>query len=371
MKALVVGGTGPTGPHVVRGLLERGYEVALFHRGVHEPPDLPEVRHIHGDPHFAETIQAALKGEEFDVVAGMYGRIALLAEAFDGRCGHFIAVGGVPAYKNVLEPERFRPYGPALPAREDGPLADADGEAPVFAARILAAERAVLSRAAEGRFRGTVVRYPAIHGPRNQNPHEWMVLRRLLDRRPHMILPDGGLGIMARCGARNAAEVLLGCVDHPEAADGQAFNAADDIQYSWRQWVDVVADAAGGTLEIVSLPLEIVGVVQASLIAFRDYAPQTLFDMTKARVLLGYTEATSAEDQIRETVAWLSENPPEVEREIAFNDSFDYDREDKLIAAYRRAIHEVKSVAGWAPPELHHPLPHPKAPGTGPDERGR
>ena len=56
MKALVVGGTGPTGPYIVNGLLERGYEVAIFHRGTHEIPEIPpEVEHIHGDPHFLET----------------------------------------------------------------------------------------------------------------------------------------------------------------------------------------------------------------------------------------------------------------------------------------------------------------------------
>ena len=38
MKALIVGGTGPTGPFIVNGLIERGYEVTIFHRGTHEIP---------------------------------------------------------------------------------------------------------------------------------------------------------------------------------------------------------------------------------------------------------------------------------------------------------------------------------------------
>ena len=36
MKALVIGGTGPTGPYIVEGLLRRGYEVTIYHRGTHE-----------------------------------------------------------------------------------------------------------------------------------------------------------------------------------------------------------------------------------------------------------------------------------------------------------------------------------------------
>jgi nucleoside-diphosphate-sugar epimerase len=35
MKALVIGGTGPTGPYVVEGLLQRDYEVTIMHGGFH------------------------------------------------------------------------------------------------------------------------------------------------------------------------------------------------------------------------------------------------------------------------------------------------------------------------------------------------
>ena len=41
MKALVVGGTGPTGPFIVNGLVERGYEVTIFTVG---PTKFPKYR---------------------------------------------------------------------------------------------------------------------------------------------------------------------------------------------------------------------------------------------------------------------------------------------------------------------------------------
>jgi hypothetical protein len=59
-KALVIGGTGPSGPDVVHGLLERGFDTTIFHAGAHEVPLPSEVRHVHGDPHFPETIAEAL-----------------------------------------------------------------------------------------------------------------------------------------------------------------------------------------------------------------------------------------------------------------------------------------------------------------------
>ena len=34
MRALVIGGTGPTGTPIVRGLVDRGYEVTIVHRGL-------------------------------------------------------------------------------------------------------------------------------------------------------------------------------------------------------------------------------------------------------------------------------------------------------------------------------------------------
>jgi len=72
MKALVIGGTGPTGPYLVEGLIKRGYDVTIFHRGTHEI-DLPEgVGHIHGDPHFLETIGEALGERQFEPIQSCF-----------------------------------------------------------------------------------------------------------------------------------------------------------------------------------------------------------------------------------------------------------------------------------------------------------
>jgi len=55
VKALVIGGTGPTGHFIVNGLLRRGYAVAMLHTGRHELAEIPpSVEHIHTDP-FSET----------------------------------------------------------------------------------------------------------------------------------------------------------------------------------------------------------------------------------------------------------------------------------------------------------------------------
>ena len=61
MKVLVIGGTGPTGPFVVNGFLERGYDVSILNRGSHHTDEIPaSVERILGDPHFGETLRSAL-----------------------------------------------------------------------------------------------------------------------------------------------------------------------------------------------------------------------------------------------------------------------------------------------------------------------
>ena len=50
-RALVVGGTGPTGISIVHGLVGRGYDVTILHRGTHEREETPAVvEHLHAGP---------------------------------------------------------------------------------------------------------------------------------------------------------------------------------------------------------------------------------------------------------------------------------------------------------------------------------
>lgn len=371
MKALVIGGTGPTGPHVLNGLMERGYEPVIFHRGVHEPDGLPDVRHIHGDPFFAETISDALGDERFDVVMCMYGRVKHVAASLRGRTDQIVAVGGIPAYQNCLQPELFRPSGMTIPAREEGPLADAQGDAPAFSALALEAERTLFEYAAEGAYQASVVRYPCIHGPRNTIPMEWSVIKRIQDGRPHMILANDGLGIFCRCAARNAAEVLLRCVDNAAVASGQAYNCADDDQYTWRQWVEIIAGIMGADIKIASLPYNLAEVNMLELVSMPGMAQHTILDMTKTRSDLGYTQVVKAIDAIAGTVKYMLDNPIILSEFPAYREQFGYKAEDRLIGAYEAAMRRVKQTAERSMPEGFHGLPHPKKPTAGRDERGR
>ncbi|HEX2171284.1 MAG TPA: epimerase [Dehalococcoidia bacterium] len=374
MKALLIGGTGPTGPYLAQGLVDRGYDLAIFHRGVHELEELPPAEHIHGDPHFRETIDAALAGRTFDVVVATYGRIRYLAEALAGRCERFISVGGTPSYRGFLQPGKLRPHGMRIPAREDEDLstepADETDPAGRFSYLIYSTERRVLDLHAAGAFSASHFRYPRIYGPRQLSPAEWSVVKRVQDGRCYMILPDGGLAIQARAAARNAAHLVLLAVDRPKESAGQAYNVADEDQFTLRQWVELCVDFLGGTLEVFSMPDRLAKPAHV-LSALQSETGHALLDLTKVREQLGYRDVVPARQALREAVEWLVEHPLTPESHPNFRDPFNYEAEDRLITAYQRAVEQVEREAPFEVPPTVHSYAHPKQPGVTTDHRGR
>ena len=367
MKALVIGGTGPTGPYIVGGLQERGYDVTIFHRGTHEIDEIPpEVIHIHGDPHFPETISAALDGHSFDVVIATYGRIRHIAEYMVGRCQRFISVGGFPVYKGFFDPDELHPVGMLVPVRESsGEATAADNP---FSFKIRETEQAVLATHSDAAH----FRYPYVYGPYQVSPREWSVVRRILDKRPFMIVADGGHSLVTRGHAANLAEAVLLALDQPENSAGQIYNCGDEIQYSIRQWIELIAATLGSDIEIQSLPYELAGHSDSLLVDGQGF--HRLMDLEKLRTDLGYKDVITVPDGVEQTVRWLVDNPPPpggyVEEHIG--DNFGYAAEDHLVDQYRAAMSGLVALAperesGYRP----HSYAHPKEAGLNSDHRSR
>jgi nucleoside-diphosphate-sugar epimerase len=304
MRALVVGGTGPTGPFIVEGLHRRGYEVTIFHRGSHEIPEIPpSVEHIHGDPHFPETIAAALGTATFDLVIATYGRIRHLADALVGRTGRFVSVGGFPVYKGFFDPYELSPAGMTVPVSEDGPVAgEADNR---FSYLIRQTEEAVLAAHPDAAH----FRYPYVYGPYQVSPREWSVVRRILDGRPFVIAADAGQNLVTRGYAANLAEALLLAVDKPERSAGQIYNCGDEEQYSVQQWVELIAYAMGAEIELQSLPYEIAGHGEPLLIDSAGF--HRVMDLRKLQNDLDYHDVVPVREAVAATVSWLEANRPE------------------------------------------------------------
>jgi nucleoside-diphosphate-sugar epimerase len=342
MKALVIGGTGPTGPHIVEGLKTRGYEVVLLHRGLHEDGAPADVEHIHTDPYSSDALSEALSGRHFDVALGLYGRVRAIGEAVRGHCDHLICTSGIAVYQGMGDPAATSPTGMAVLAREDAPLVDPETGKPRLAAAIRRAEDSVLALGAAGEYRVSGVRYPQVYGPRNSIPWEWPVLKRLLDGRTRMIVPDDGLWIVSRCAARNAAELVLAIVDNPDVAEGQYYNIADDEQFTVRQLGELIAEAAGRSIDFIGVPSSI------GRSAFDDFVapggrPHALVDISKARRELGYQQVVSPLLALAETVAWLTANPVSHEQYPNYHPWLDYESEDRILDAYLAAHDQLQT----------------------------
>ena len=80
----MIGGTGPTGIPLVRGLVARGADVTIMHRGLHERDETPTaVHHVHVDPYDEHALTAAASERTYDVVVAMYGRLRRIAAAYE------------------------------------------------------------------------------------------------------------------------------------------------------------------------------------------------------------------------------------------------------------------------------------------------
>lgn len=340
MRALVVGGTGPTGPFVVEGLLQRGYQTTILHTGRHEVERISDrVEHIHTDPFDVRATAEALGDRDYDLAVVMYGRLRDLSQLLAGRCGRFISVGGVPVYRGYGRPTTIFPQGLPVPTREDAPKAGPGEVGKVV--RIVETEDLVFSLHPTA----THLRYPLIYGPGQLLPREWLIVRRALDRRPHIILPDAGLTLRTAAFGENAAHALLLAVDRPEAASGKAYNVSDETVLTLRQVVEVIAQALGHTWEIVGLPLDLAPHTRALLMTSWTFHRMT--DVSALRHELGYRDVVPATEAIARTARWLAENRPQPAglEERGLQDPFDYEWEDRLIAAWKTATEAVGVVA--------------------------
>jgi nucleoside-diphosphate-sugar epimerase len=370
MKALVVGGTGPTGPYLVEGLMNRGYDVAIFHRGTHEVALPGQVEHIHGDPHFLETIGEALGERQFDLVIATYGRLRFLAEFMKGRTQRFIGIGGVGLYKGYMNPEHNPPGGLKIPTPEEAPVVT-DPDLMHFSYLMHISEQTVIQSHNEGCYNATIFRYPMVYGPRQIVPLEWSIMRRILDGRKQVIVPDGGLTIETRGYAENMAHAVMLAVDKPDKASGQIYNTGDEDIFSLYEWVTMITEIMGHEWEIVNMPREMAMPCQ-HFFGLTDSTLHKVFDISKIKKELGYKDLIPAKEALKETVQWYLENKPQPGGEIEkrLKDPFDYQAEDQIIKAFKESIDKILQIP-YPVASLYHPYAHPKEARKARDHRER
>jgi nucleoside-diphosphate-sugar epimerase len=340
LKALVIGGTGPSGHYIVNGLLRRGYDVAMLHSGKHELDEIPAtVEHIHTDAFSADEFRGSIGSRTFDLTVAAYGRLRRIAEIMKGRTGRFISIGGAPAYRGYMNPTVLQPEGLPVPTAEDAavvPVEEEDGKG----WRVAQTEQAVFDQHPGA----THFRYPFLYGPYQIAPREWCVVRRILDGRRSIILPEDGLSLNHSAYVENAAHALLLAVDKPDVSAGQIYNCGDDHLLTLRQVVEIIAKTLEYKLEIVSMPWEFA--VPARPLMAHARTTHRVLDLTKIRTQLGYADVVAPERGLAIAAKWLKEHPLPMDGsdEKILQDPFDYRAEDELIAEWRALCAKMPQV---------------------------
>jgi nucleoside-diphosphate-sugar epimerase len=322
MRVLIIGGTRRCGPYLVEELLNKGHSVVCFHRGQNDVAFSDRAEHIHGDRRNEAEFQkqmAAVKADAVvDMMAGDDRDVRSVAQAFHGRIQRYVCIGSYEVYTAFEAAwNRTSSYQP-VPIPEDAPKrkwANLYGHERRY--EKLAVEHETMAAHDRGDFAVTLLRLPALYGPRDPTPREWYYVRQALDGRAQIAVPNGGQALFPRGYLENMAHTVVLALENERAA-GQAYNAADTESLSLRQIVEMIGDIMGHHWEIVSVPREMLPRAQQSqALPYScdpyDVEPHLLLDLTKIETELGYCDLVPIAQAMERTVKWLWDNRPQAD----------------------------------------------------------
>jgi nucleoside-diphosphate-sugar epimerase len=337
MRILVIGGTKFMGPAVVQLLHDRGDEVTVFHRGQTNAGLPAGVGRILGDRRSLAAHQVELQKLAPEIVLDMLPMLEedarTITSLFKGIARRVVAISSQDVYRNfgrligtetgppdpipLTEESPLRtnwyPYRGQTPRGEDDPNRWRDNYDKIPVERIMLGEPALP---------GTVLRLPAVYGPRDSQRRLYGFLKRMDDKRPFILLDRASINWRwTRSYMENAAAAIVLAVTDDRAA-GKVYNVGDQNALSNVELVEAIAKVVGWQGQIVALPSERLPKYLVSERPDQDL----IVDSTRIRAELGYNEKVSVCDGIARTVQWDRTNPP------AFDPAqFDYAAEDAAV----------------------------------------
>lgn len=304
MKILVIGGTVFAGRRTVRQLKDAGHDVAVLHRGEHEPDELTDVVHIHGDRNDLSALKSeiddfapelvwdnmALFGRQAEHVTSKLGtRQYVVTSSMDvykayGSLHKGIATEPVPSDETSPVREERYPYRGQFPGMDDYDKLDV--------------EDVYLAAGA------TVLRWPMVYGPNDGQRREEYALARVRAGREK--IPVGSGSWLATKGFVDDIATGTRLAIENEGVRGEIFNLGETATYTQGLWTQMILDAAGSKAELVRVPddklpadLDLTGTVPQHFIV----------DCGKARRMLGFSD-TDPREALRASVEWHLANPP-------------------------------------------------------------
>jgi len=302
MRVLFIGGTGLISTAVSRMAIAEGFELFLLNRGEHggNPPG------SHGlvaDIHRPETVRAALRDFEFDVVVDWIAFVPADVERdlalFRDRTKQYVFISSASVYEkpptHYLVTESTRLHNPYWE----------------YSTNKIACEERLMRACREDGFPVTIVR-PTMTYDRNLpiamgGWGTYTLADRLMRGQPIIVHGDGS-SLWVVTHADDLGRGLLGLLGN-ERAVGEAFHITSDEVLTWNQIYETIAAELGVEANIVHVPSDLIARVAperaGSLLGDKTWS--VVFDNSKIKAFVpGFQAIVPLREGIRRTLAWFA-----------------------------------------------------------------
>jgi nucleoside-diphosphate-sugar epimerase len=328
-RALILGGTGMIGTATARHLVADGWEVDVTGRDpAHHT--VAEARFVRADRAAPDQLRAAV-GDGVDLLVDCICYTAEAARTLVPLAGHAtstVMISSKAVYVDAagnhsnsdVEPDFGGPIPetqPTVRPREDIDYDSREG----YGANKVAAEHVLR----DSGLPITIVRPSRVYGSGADRPREWALVKRILDRRPVLLLADRGAGTVHPTAAGNIAALVAAAAAHPGA---RILNSADPDAPSALEISRIIARQLGHTWDEVLLDDDSLGAHPWQT------AHPVILDLTAAAEI-GYRPVGDYAMMVAEEVDWLVRTGSAGD-EAYFERFFDYAAEDAYVSGAAR-----------------------------------
>jgi len=281
VKVLILGGTGVISREIVRQLLVKGNEVAVFNRGSKDLPFGGEVEKLVGDRQNRSEFETAMQKTKYDAVIDM---ICFNAEdakstvrAFGGNTGHIVVTSSVAAYKR---PYKSVPTVESMEALWDDPVFP-------YAFHKAEMEKVLWKSIKEDRLPITIIRPSLTYGPGAANigilRQNFGIVDRIRRGKPLVMFGDGGTS-WSFTFAPDLAKGYVGITGNPKTF-GEDYQVSSEERRVWEDLYLEFGSLVGKSPVIIHIPSELLRLAAPNTCSHlyfeKTYAG--LFDNSKIR----------------------------------------------------------------------------------------
>ncbi|WP_344819041.1 SDR family oxidoreductase [Microbacterium soli] len=302
-KVLFIGGTGIISSAASALAVERGFEVTLLNRGTSRRAPADGVEVLTADIEDAASVDAVLRGREFDVVADMIAftpdQVQRDIDRFEGRTGQYVFISSASAYQKPVS---------RLPITESTPLRNPYWQ---YSRDKIACEELLNTAYRDRGFPVTILRpshtydkwtIPAVGG--------WTVIDRIR-RGKEIVVHGDGTSLWTLTHADDLAVGFVGLLGNPLVL-GDVFGITSDFVYTWNDIYTILGRAAGAEPRIRHIPTAEIEAADPSRAGSLsgDKAHSVVFDTTKIRrVVPEFNPVIPLHRSAIECIAWHDAHP--------------------------------------------------------------